>query len=118
MGRGLLLSHTLAVMQLPMFTPSPTVHALIESILVIAIAARTYLERQREPKRVQELDAKLTEKLAPVHAQLLVLEAHVIGPDGENGIRGDVRDIKRRVEGLEERERDRLQHPPYDRRST
>lgn len=42
----------------------------------------------------------------------------MIGPDGENGIRGAVREVKERVVGLEERERERLDRRlgPSDRR--
>jgi hypothetical protein len=49
------------------------------------------------------------------------LKGYVIGPDGENGLRGDVREIKARVIGLEDRERDALAaaqlHGPLDRRA-
>jgi hypothetical protein len=34
------------------------------------------------------------------------LKAYVIGPDGENGIRGDVRELKQKVEGILDRERE------------
>lgn len=34
------------------------------------------------------------------------LTAHVIGPDGQNGLRGDVRELKEDVRGILERERE------------
>jgi len=36
------------------------------------------------------------------------LKAFVVGPDGSNGLRSEVRDVKERIGGLEDRERDRL----------
>jgi hypothetical protein len=65
-------------------------------VLVIAVGVKAWLDKRAGPRRSLELDAMLTEKLAPVHQQLRDLTAHVIGPDGENGIRGDVREMKRR----------------------
>ena len=55
------------------------------------------------------IDTQLGSRLLRIEEGLRELKAHVIGPDGENGLRGDVREIKARVIGLEERERDRLE---------
>jgi hypothetical protein len=45
------------------------------------------------------------------------LRAFVVGPDGQNGLRSDVRELKSRVDGIEERERDRPRQT-YDRRAS
>ena len=41
-----------------------------------------------------------------LNAGIAELKAYVIGPDGENGLRGDVRELKSDVKGILERERD------------
>lgn len=68
---------------------------------------------KRESK--DALDA-IARKITGVETQVAALSAHVIGPDGENGIRGDVREIKKQVDGILTREREALANPPYDRR--
>jgi hypothetical protein len=106
-------------MQTPMTVPSaPALHSIVEAVLVIAVGVKAWLDRRAGPRRSIELDVMLTKKLAPMHKQLSELNAHVIGPDGENGIRGDVREIRKRLDGLEQRERERLERQAYDRRST
>lgn len=37
------------------------------------------------------------------------LRAHIVGPDGQNGLRGDVRELKEDVKGILHRERDRAE---------
>lgn len=97
-------------MQTLMDLPSaPALHSIAEAILVIAVGVKAWVDQRSKYGRARELDALLTEKLAPVHQQLLNLTAYVIGPDGENGIRGDVREMKEQIRGLEDRERQRLE---------
>jgi hypothetical protein len=59
---------------------------------------------------------RIEESVAKTTGEVRDLKAYVIGPDGQNGLRGDVREMKERVGGLEERERDQL-HSSYDRRA-
>lgn len=56
----------------------------------------------------QEIRAEMAEGFTRVDASVNELRAYVVGPDGENGLRGDVREIKKRVIGLEDREREHL----------
>ncbi|MDB4876476.1 MAG: hypothetical protein JWM41_2922 [Gemmatimonadetes bacterium] len=44
------------------------------------------------------------------------VRAFVVGPDGENGIRGDLREVKERVKAIEERELGDRRVGAYDRR--
>ena len=49
-----------------------------------------------------------------VHAltsEVTAVRHFVVGPDGENGVRGDVRKLETRVEGIEDRERDAKPKP-------
>lgn len=85
-------------------------------------------EHWKDGRRDKKHSAELTEQLEDVSTRfekrcdgiersVATLSAHVIGPDGENGIRGDVRELKVKMEGFERRERDRLERKAYDRRS-
>lgn len=81
----------------------------------------TWLSGRRRGNHGKAENAKAFERveksIAAVEKQVVALSAHVIGPDGENGIRGDVREIKKQVDGILDRERVALQNPPqYDRR--
>jgi len=55
------------------------------------------------------LRAELQKQFADIKLELEQLRAFVIGPDGQNGIRGDVRKAEKRLDDLEERELQRLQ---------
>lgn len=77
--------------------------------------------RKRPAEASKQMDRALANALTPVSIKLDSLQndvqdlrAHVIGPDGQNGLRGDFRDLKEDVRGLLERER---RHGPPDRRS-
>jgi hypothetical protein len=63
-------------------------------------------------------------EMAQLDASVAEVRAFVVGPDGENGIRGDVRSLGARFDDMEERERQRDRdrerdrvHGAYDRRS-
>lgn len=71
--------------------------------------------RKRDQHQTVSL-SRISVQINEVRDDVRDLSAHVIGPDGKNGLRSDVRKLEGRVDGLEERERDRL-HSPYDRRS-
>lgn len=61
-----------------------------------------------------------TQQFTAVSKELLELRGFVVGPDGQNGLRGDVRELKAQVDGLVDRERDRLEakaYGGYDRRA-
>lgn len=51
---------------------------------------------------------KISLEVREVRDEVRDLSAHVIGPDGQNGLRGDVRELKADVKGILGRERDRL----------
>jgi hypothetical protein len=60
----------------------------------------------------KQIDDNHRETCATLNAfqlELKDLRAFVVGPDGENGIRGDLRHLKKEMQGLLERERDRLE---------
>lgn len=79
-------------------------------------------EKRRERARDTKLEAAVTaisdkvdesqratdKRCESIERSVATLSAHIIGPDGENGLRGDLREVKKRVIGLEERERERL----------
>lgn len=71
--------------------------------------------RRRDQHQTISL-GRISQQINEVRDDVRDLSAHVIGPDGKNGLRSDVRKLETRVDGIEERERDRL-HSPYDRRS-
>lgn len=56
----------------------------------------------------------VTAQIGEVRADVAEVRAFCVGPDGENGFRGDLREVKARVIGLEDRERDHARlHGPY-----
>lgn len=81
----------------------------------LLVAAQWIAAHHKGRNREKSLGDQLDRKLKPLHEGMstLTLEvrdlrAHVIGPDGENGLRGDVRELKEEVSGLLTRERDNL----------
>lgn len=72
-------------------------------------------------KKIDDNHKDTTVQFAAITREMLDLKAYVIGPDGENGLRGDVREIKEEVKGILNRERDRVNDPrgvgAYDRRA-
>jgi hypothetical protein len=104
--------------------------ALISALGPVAVAALGYSNhrkgktrdraRKSEFEQLQETIAKnhgeTTQQFSAVSRELVELRAFVVGPDGENGLRGDLKELKSTVTGLVERERERLEIKAYDRR--
>lgn len=80
--------------------------------------------------RLNGLKTSLIDRIDPVAAKVDILsgevrdvKAHVVGPDGKNGLRGELREFKREVkerfDSIDERERERLERAigAKDRRS-
>lgn len=64
-----------------------------------------------KPGRAESANA-----LTELKTSIAELRAFIVGPDGENGLRGEVRELKDDVKGILERER--VRPTPYDRRSS
>jgi hypothetical protein len=101
---------------------------VVEALVVVGLAAREWRQTSTEKRRraatreiveetvraaVRPLGEKLDRFDREVGLKIEQLFGYVIGPDGSNGIRGDVRELRREIEGrvggLEERERKRLE---------
>lgn len=88
----------------------------------IGLALVAHIKGRRRPvETTRQMNLALNNALTPVSIKLdslsndvQDLRAHVIGPDGQNGLRSEVREIKSDVRGILERER---LHGTYDRRS-
>lgn len=66
--------------------------------------------KRRDSTAGSELDKRLLPlnlTITSLGMDIRDLQAHVIGPDGTNGLRGDVRELKADVRGLLDRERDK-----------
>lgn len=105
-----------------------------DAVVVLIVALKGVVDyrggRRRDTRHGVALDSRFTDlsldleqrfngvsaEIGTVRAEVAEVRAFVVGPDGENGIRGDVREVKKRVIGLEERERDHLGAGTYDRR--
>jgi hypothetical protein len=90
-------------------------HAIEAIVVGVMLGAGKLWDHFKGRKRDRSSTTALTairDDLREVKDDVRDLRAFVVGPDGQNGLRGDVREIKSRVIGLEERERDRL-HGPY-----
>lgn len=101
---------------------TPSLQVAGAALLLGAGQFLTWLSGRRRGNHGKAENAKAFERVEKsivlVEKQVAMLSAHVIGPDGENGIRGDVREIKKQVDGILDRERNALQNPPvYDRRA-
>ena len=81
---------------------------------------------KRQKSAFGEFRETLDERMNGFDRRIDKLFAFVIGPDGENGIRGKQRELERRFDEMEERERARDRElrlpqggvmPSYDRRS-
>lgn len=89
--------------------------AIVGLVVVLTPIANHFKGKKRDAGRRSEFDV-LSKKIDTNHKETTLqfqaigkevfeLKAHVIGPDGENGIRGDVRELKTDVKGILERER-------------
>jgi hypothetical protein len=111
------------------FPASPSVgRDVIEAVAVGAIVGVGKLwdffhGKKRERRDTQKLERISTQiegvkgDINDVRDDVRDLRGFVIGPDGQNGLRGDVRTLTTRVNGLEDRERDRPRQT-YDRRAS
>lgn len=100
--------------------PVPVSHAKelygLGAILLVQIGAiiNGAIQRKKQaPQLGRELDKRLMPldiKIDSLSGEVRDLKAHVIGPDGQNGLRSDVKDLRSDVKGLLERER---LHGPY-----
>lgn len=59
-------------------------------------------------QRTDELQAAMDVRFLETNANVARVESFCIGPDGQNGFRKDIGEIRDAVKGLEERERERL----------
>jgi hypothetical protein len=50
---------------------------------------------------------EIKDAVAELKTEVVAVKSHVIGPDGQNGLRGDVRELRADVKGLLDRERER-----------
>lgn len=57
---------------------------------------------------VQRDVKRLSSDVGELRTETREVRAFVVGPDGENGIRGDVRELKETVKEIEKRERERM----------
>jgi hypothetical protein len=94
-------------MPIPAETPT-----LASALTLLAVVGQGWLAHRkgREGKRA---NSRTTEAIDELELGLRELRVAMIGIDGENGIRGDVRELKDDVKGILERERDRAAHQSY-----
>jgi|SRR6185437_2830328 len=107
--------------------PSPGYSAdlIVLALLVAFKLLDVYAARRRDRKHGETLELRLQTLQASFDAGLRELRAFIVGPDGKNGLRGDLRDLAERVDAAEKREMDALRaaaerrtaQPIYDRRS-
>lgn len=83
--------------------------------LGLAFAGNHFLEKrkgERTDRRMDEkfdgLKAHTDKRLDRTDSEVAKLSAHVVGPDGSNGLRRDVAEIKRDMQEIKNRELDRL----------
>lgn len=122
----------MTIFGLPVAADTPTIASALTLIAVVAQGTLAHIKGRRGKRAdltlVSQIKTVITETVAAherddvrrfteVRNDLQRLNDHIVGPDGDNGVRGDVREIATRVMGLETRERDRLESA-YDRRRT
>ena len=73
----------------------------------LASTLTTHIDRKLAPLDIK-LDS-LSLELGKMTTEITRVAALVEGPNGDNGLRGDVRELKERVDDSERRERDRLE---------
>lgn len=77
--------------------------------------------RNRERTLGDQLDRKLkpiNEGIQEIALECRDLRAIVVGVDGQNGLRSDVRKLTERADDADTRERERLERKVYDRRAS
>lgn len=102
------------------------------ALVVVVVAGKSLLDLRGGKRRdsthagvFRAINAKLDqlgEDVDELRTETSKVSALVIGADGQNGIRGKLREVQARVIDLEDRERDRLSHQQLhgtlDRRSS
>lgn len=104
---------------------------VIDRVFLHRKARRVRTEKTDDREALCRIEGKLDTSVSEQHAfiqeqrqinhefdtRIRGAYAHLIGEDGEDGQRLDLREQKKRIDALEERERQRMRHPVYDRRS-
>jgi hypothetical protein len=91
-----------------LLSPEPTAtfaQYLGDGAVVVIVFAKGWMDHRGGRRR----DTSLSTRLNDLKQAIAEVRAFVVGPDGENGIRSDVREVKARVISLENRERERLE---------
>lgn len=101
--------------------PVPSLHDAAEAVGFVALAIKSVLDHRKGTRRdtvgVGTL-SRIEKSVTEVRDEVRDLSAHVIGPDGKNGLRGRVEALEQSREREREAEIERLRHAPYDRRAT
>lgn len=96
--------------------PSQVPQIITESVVLGVMIGLGKVWDHRKGSRRDRLTTSalksISEDVGEVKNEVRDLKAHVIGPDGQNGLRSDVRELRADVKGILERERDQI-HGPY-----
>lgn len=89
---------------------------IASALTLIAVTIKGVLDHRKGQSRDDSGSQQLTQihnsigeirsDVGKLGDEMRDLTAHVIGPDGQNGLRGDVRELKEDVRGILDRERD------------
>lgn len=80
---------------------------ILVGAMVVAKHANDWIADRHRKLEFAEFQLGLQTQFARLEARIDKLFAFVIGPDGENGIRGDLRKAERRLDDIERMERGR-----------
>ncbi len=86
--------------------PGADTPTLASALTLLAVVGKGVLDHRKGKEGKRESNRAMR-SIDDLKAGIAELKAYVIGPDGENGLRGDVRELKSDVKGILERERDR-----------
>jgi hypothetical protein len=88
-------------MPIPAETPT-----LASALTLLAVVGQGFLAH-RKGQEGKRASARTTKSIDELKLGLSELKVTMIGIDGENGIRGELRELKDEVRGILDRERDR-----------
>lgn len=74
--------------------------------------------RQTVQTTVGDLRVEMNERFSETNAAVAEVRGFCVGPDGQNGFRKEISELREDVRGVLERERDRLERKAYDRRTS
>lgn len=109
---------------LQVLTTEPiTLQGLGTAVVVIGIAAKTYLDRAAEKERKSDLGQRFDDlktrmvenheatrdRIEKLTLEVIGVRHHLIGPDGKNGLRSKVERLEDRLDERERAERERLE---------